>query len=428
MKILWVINTIIPDIAEAIGLKAGNREGWLQGAFNSFSSNEKYDLSVAFPVDSKRNTSMIEVKGIKCYPFVENLGEPEKYNPDLENSFREILKEVNPDILHIFGTEFPHALAASRAFDKPERTLVGIQGICSIIAKDYGALLPKKVLEDVTFRDAIKKDSIKDQQKKFFERGKNEQELIRSVKYITGRTEFDKKTTAAINPNRVYFHMNESMRSCFYENINEGKWKVDNVEDYSIFLGQGDYPIKGMHFLIEAAGELVKKYPNLKIYVAGNSIIDYKSIKDKLKTPAYGKYLRKLIKEYNLQNHVKVLGSLTSNQMKEQYLRSSVFVCPSYVENSPNTVAEAMLLGVPIVASDAGGITSVISEKEGFIFKKGDVKRLARSIEKVWELELYDRDTLYNLCDMEQKRALKDYDPVENNKCLLSIYESIVEG
>ena len=42
-----------------------------------------------------------------------------------------------------------------------------------------------------------------------------------------------------------------------------------------------------------------------------------------------------------------------------------------------------MLLGMPVIASNAGGITSVISENEGYIFERGDVNELAELIERV---------------------------------------------
>lgn len=53
--------------------------------------------------------------------------------------------------------------------------------------------------------------------------------------------------------------------------------------------------------------------------------------------------------------------------MIEQYLKAHIFVCPSSVENSPNSLGEAQLLGVPCIGSIAGGIPSMLSmEKQDF--------------------------------------------------------------
>lgn len=422
MKILWVVNIMLPQIAKELGMGYSNREGWLQGLFERVCESEtEYEIAVAFPTMEAMPKDEILVKNIRCFPFYENMGTPEKYDENLENEIKRIIEKFGPDILHIFGTEFPHGLAASLAFNNKEKTLVGIQGLCQKIAEDYMALLPDSVKNKATFRDIIKKDSLLNQQTKFEKRGENEKKLIESSLNITGRTSFDKEETKRINPSSNYFKMNETMRKSFYE----GKWNYENATAHSIFLGQGDYPIKGMHFLLEAAGLIVKKYPDIKIKIAGNSIINHKTIKDKLKTPQYGAYLRKLVKRNALEDKIIVLGSLTEEEMKKEYLSSAVYVCPSYIENSPNTVAEAMLLGMPVIASDAGGIRSVISDNEGYIFERGNIKELSLLIEKVFLLEENKEDELFIKCDRAYERAKTDYDKDTNYLRLLEIYQEI---
>lgn len=423
MKILWVVNIMLPKIAGKLNLPYSNREGWLSGIFDMISSSNEYELAVACPSDPSLRQNEVTVDGVKCYLFHEDLSNPHIETPGLRDELKSIFLDFEPDILHIFGTEFPHGLLACEVFNNPDRTLVGIQGLCHMIAKDYMAEIPFNVQKSVTFRDLIRKDSIQDQKDKFTIRGEREKKLIKASRNITGRTAFDEKATFDINPDRRYFAMNETMRSIFYE----GRWDGKSFENHSIFLVQGDYPIKGMHFLLMAAGELLKKYPDIMIYIAGNSIISVNSLKDRIKTPAYGRYLRKLIALNQLEGHIKVLGNLSSEQMKEQYLKSSVLVCPSFVENSPNTIAEAMLLGVPVVCSDAGGITSVISDTEGFIFERGNCEMLASKLDEVFEMEQKDMDSLSKKMELAYTRAHSDYDGNTNYSRLLQIYRLIMD-
>ena len=109
-------------------------------------------------------------------------------------------------------------------------------------------------------------------------------------------------------------------------------------------------------------------------------------------------------------------------QMKEQFLKSSVFVCPSIVENSPNSLCEAMLLGMPVVASRAGGIPSLIqADKEGVIFEKANVESLADGILQIW-----DEPVIADVFgDNARKRALEVHDPDANYKRLVEIYTEI---
>ena len=72
-------------------------------------------------------------------------------------------------------------------------------------------------------------------------------------------------------------------------------------------------------------------------------------------------------------------------EMKKVLLESHVFVCPSAVENSPNSVAEAQLLGLPVAASRAGGIPSVVEDKRGgLLFEKGNPRDLARAVKEIF--------------------------------------------
>lgn len=425
-KVLWICNIMLPAIAKELSLPYSNREGWLSGIFDQITEKEKeIELSICFPAGNEKFPDNIVVKGAKCYGFYENLNTPEIYDEKLEMRFQEIFRLAEPDMIHIFGTEFPHALAAAKVFGRPERTLVGIQGLCYEIAKVYMAGLPLEVQEKVTFRDWIRKDSLKQQQEKFYLRGKNEIEAISLAGHITGRTGFDREGTARINQKAVYHSMNETMRSSFYE----GQWTRDFCEKHSIFLGQGDYPLKGFHFLLQAMPEILKKYPDAVLYVAGNSVIAKRTVKDKLKLSAYGKYLLSLIEKNNLQDKVVMLGRLSEEEMKQRFLKSHVFVCASVLENSPNTVGEAMLLGVPVVASNAGGIPDMLTDgREGLLFKAGDIGALAAAIEAVFD-EKKDEEgkTLaMRLSDDGRKRAFMTHDGEANYRKLLEIYRSIL--
>lgn len=424
MRILWVVNIMLPQVAERLGKSATNREGWLSGTLGRMCKHTtEYEISIAYPVNELGIPECTICDNIRCYPFFEDLSHPEFYDDDIESAVGKIIKTVNPHMVHIFGTEFPHAYAVAKMFNNPSRTVISMQGVCAKIAADYMALLPKSVYSKVTFRDFVRKDSIKQQQRKFYLRAVSEAAAIELVGNVIGRTFFDKEAILKINENARYFKVNETMRTSFYE----GRWNYYNAKKHSIFLGQGDYPIKGMHFLLEACGNLISKYPDIEIKIAGNSIIETKSFKDRIRTPSYGKYLRELIARYNLGGNVKVLGNLTEDRMKEEYLSSAVFVCASYVENSPNTLAEAMLLGMPIVTSDAGGIKDMISSKEAYIFERGDVKELSNCLSKVFESEDNDLSVIEAKCQNAYERGAEEFNPEKNYLSLMEAYKSIAE-
>jgi len=432
MKVLWVCNIMLPVIAQALGEAYSVREGWLSGILGRLleadaevRNGSKLTLGVCFPKSSEpvdfaeRLTLGSSGRKVACYGFSENLTAPEEYEEALESRFAKILQDFQPDLIHIFGTEFGHAYACAKAFGRPERTLLGIQGLCCSIAENYYADLPASVVKSVTLRDLLRKDSIRQQQQKFVRRSQREEMTIRLAGHITGRTAFDRSVTQKINPDAVYHKMNETMRASFYE----GSWSLADCRRHEIFISQADYPLKGFHYLLQAMPKILEKAPDAVIKVAGNSILGTGGLKSRLKIPAYGRYLKRLMKKYGLEGRIEVLGRMQEEQMKQAYLSCHVFVCPSAVENSPNSVAEAQLLGVPVAASNAGGIPSVVEDqRSGLLFEKGNAAMLAQAVCRIFENDAFAQ----RLSDSERSFASQKYDGDANYRRLLQIYEEIV--
>ncbi len=415
---------MLPAYAIAHNLQYSIREGWLTGCLNRIVENKKddeqIDLGICFPAEGEIASSSEKIGDVTYYGFKEDLNHPEVYDGTVENRFHVILDDFNPDIVHIFGTEFPHSLAMLRAFGNPDRTLLGIQGVCSVIASKYMAGLPEEIQKSATFRDRLKEDSLMQQQEKYKVRAEYEREAIMLTGNITGRTSFDRNETAGINPSAKYFPMNETMRPCFYM----GKWSEKKAVPHSIFLSQGDYPLKGFHFMLSAMPRILEKYPDAHLYVAGNNIIGKGQSKYPyfLRASAYGKYLKSLISRYKLKKKVTMVGMLSDTQMKEQMLKSSLFVCPSIIENSPNSLAEAMLLGVPVVAARTGGIPDMLSEnKDGVLFESGNVEDLAKSILQMWDEPVIA--AVYG--DNASAHARITHNADTNYATLIEIYKSV---
>ena len=427
MKVLWVCNIMPPTIARQIGVSYSNREGWLSGILDRVAQEQgrnSIELGIAFPAgeelgDLQRTMQLGENMSCRCYGFSENTDTPEVYDPGLEKRFEEILADYKPDILHVFGTEFPHALACIKTYGQPERTLVSIQGLCSAIAEEYMADLPVKVQRQVTLRDRIKEDSLKQQQKKFKKRGDHEKEALLLTGHIAGRTDFDREQTAKINSSAVYHYLNETLRGIFYHD----RWKRTACEPYSIFLSQGDYPLKGFHYLLRALPKVLEQFPDTHVYVAGANIIEVGTFQDRLKLSAYGKYIRKLIRENRLSNRITMLGRLTAEEMKEQYLRCHLYVLPSALENSPNSLGEAMMLGMPCVAADVGGVHNLLTDGgDGLLYPAGDVEALADRI-----IEIFTKEAIVErFSDNARKHARVNHDADQNYYRLLHIYREML--
>lgn len=442
MRVLWVCNIMLPRIAETLGQEVNNKEGWITGLmdavlkFNLEFPDREVQLGIAFPIAKGEEflqgaLHINEDYDIPFYGFRENVLAAEQYDVAIEKDMQRIFEHFAPDMIHCFGTEYPHTLAAVKSFGKPERTLIGIQGLCRVYADCYMANLPKEVWKSVTFRDFVKKDSLIKQQQKFVDRGHWEMAAVQGAGHITGRTHWDKYWTAKWNPKATYHMMNETLRTEFYT----GEWEKEKCIPHRIFLSQGDYPIKGLHYMLLALPEILKAYPDTKVCVAGNSLLRGKGVMAKLKISAYGKYLQKLIDELGLADKVEFLGRLSAKEMKEAYLSSNLFVCPSSIENSPNSLGEAMILGVPVVTCDVGGIRTMLAEDEGIIYE-GFRAELAtadnqleciseRLADAVCDAFKHEEATLLK-AKKAREHALKTHNGEVNNRRLIEIYEDCI--
>ena len=435
MRVLWLCNIMLPVIAQHLGKEVNNKEGWLSGTYERLKksnfcmeSGEKIELGVCFPVGNEEDEIRIALPDLTVYGFYEDTAHPEKYDCSMEKRLKKITEDFNPDVVHCFGTEYPHTLAMTRAFKKPDKILVGIQGLCYKYAEVYMAGLPKKVQKKKTFRDILKKDSLSEQNAKFVQRGEYEKEALKNISHVTGRTRWDYASVEEVkcvskvmcDKDTIRYHfMNETLRSSFYD----GEWLFDKCTPYSIFISQGDYPIKGLHFVLEAMPMVLEKYPDASVWVAGNCVTMHSTFLEKLKLSAYGKYLNQLIKKNKLQDKVHFLGRLNDKEMKDRFLKSHMYLCPSAIENSPNSLGEAMLLGVPCVAADVGGISSIFENgKDGILYEVGNVETLAKSVNRIFE----NPDETEMFRKNAREHALVTPNPDENFKRLLEIYREIV--
>lgn len=92
------------------------------------------------------------------------------------------------------------------------------------------------------------------------------------------------------------------------------------------------------------------------------------------------------------------------------------------VENSPNSVAEGQLLGVPVAASRTGGIPDVVKDGvSGLLFEKGNIHELAACVSRI----LTDKQLAKELSASERETAAKLYNGENNYQKLIEIYQSI---
>lgn len=415
MNILWTSNITFPEIAKLLNLKIVNIGGWLVGLASILKDQDGVNLGIV-SIDNVNKTTVIRENNITFY-VVPN--KSVNIKAGLNNSFDFVINDFKPDILHINGTELPFALSLLKLH--PEiLNVVSIQGLVSIYARYFST--------GYTFEDIIKNPILflylYRGELGFKKCGKIEQEVIRTTSNIIGRTEWDRIHCNIINSDAEYHFCNETLRPVFYTK----SWNIQKCERFRIFISQAAHTTKGFHLILPAIKNLTLKYPNLKIKVSGNKPWGNKS---KFNIPkliynlfGYGNYIKKKINDYELNDFIEFTGNLDENQMVEQLQKAHIFLLPSAIENSPNSLGEAQLIGVPAIASYVGGVPSMTHDKTNVLmYRCTEWEMLVELITSVFE-----NDDLSEMLSINsRKEAVCRHSQSQNVKMLLDIYNKITK-
>lgn len=372
------------------------------------------DVSLSVASVSPLVDSLVRLQGEHIVYYVIPAGKGNlRENPEYQYYWKMINSEINPDIVHIHGTEYSHGHAFMKSCGV-ENVIISIQGLKSACSEYYHyGMSTWDIAGNITFRDLLRGTIFK-RQRDFRRSARYEMDMLKMAKHVIGRTRWDRACIWAINPETEYHFCNETLRPEFYDG---SVWDYDRCRRHSIFLSQAGYPLKGLHQVLKAMPLVLRHYPDAVLRVAGNDIVSTRSFMQKLKLTGYGKYIRNLIKKNGLSDHIEFVGNLDAGQMKNEYLKSNVFICPSALENSSNSLGEAQVLGVPCISSYVGGSVDMMKGNEDNLYRFEDVEMLAYTICKVFA----DEDRQPDMRDA----GLRRHDPEVNSEALTRIYNAV---
>lgn len=168
------------------------------------------------------------------------------------------------------------------------------------------------------------------------------------------------------------------------------------TEKILLFLGRLEEK-KGVKYLLEAIKKVSKYYPHLILKVCGDG--------------TEKKFLIEMGRKLEIEKNVLFTGSLPHSKTPEYFKEALVFIAPSVnltddLEGLPTVVLEAIAAKVPVITTDAGGITDIIENyKTGIIVPQKSVDELSSRI-----IELIEKpDLRKSLADNAYERLLKNF-------------------
>ncbi len=379
MKVLWIVNIPFGPLMEMARLKGDNTSGsWLNAALHEFMG----DLEVEVCVATTWKGSEIHYKVDKNISYcILPGGVPLRYNERSEKNrklWEALRTRFSPDIIHVWGTEFSHGYHAMQIMsDVP--SIIYMQGLIDSIARYYVSGLSLK--EQICFRglrDLLMVNPIERARQHFGKRAKTELHMIELSKNVIVENNWCAAHCEALAGKCQIFKSKLPIREEFFQN----EWSLERMRPFSLMCNTSGYPIKGLHMVIKAMRLIVKQYPNAVLKVPGEDFSSGKGLWGRTKRSGYARLIRHLIDGYNLGRNVKFLGRVpTSELFAQEMATANVFVMPSSIENHSSTLIEAMVVGVPCIASDVGGVSEVVTHGQtGFLYRFEEYELLAHYV------------------------------------------------
>lgn len=417
LKVVLLCHYWSPEAEEMVGKKHFFRElsPWIQERLNLFKNKDDIELHVVAPNYTKNTDIEVKKDGIHYhfYHYAPSLlssilvpvikyrlhhDEPYKIAERAANTLTKfatvrksvvrIIDKISPDLIHIFGTENPDYSTGIIPLMDKYPVLVSIQGYA------YMTKINPFVV-DRMFRKI---------------RIENEAYINRNAKYMY---------LSDSNPEMPEFAPFRNNQYTIKSPGNITRVPKVNAEtaakEYDIsFFGRVSAD-KGVEDLAHAVGKLHTKGIDLKVLIIGKCVETYQNL------------LKSIVNSYGADNLLTFSGFVEDHEeMYELTASARMVVLPTRVDLMPNTIRESMAMGLPVVASDAGYITSLNDTRESIaIHKVSDIDDIADKIEKVYTdveyrnllisnaritfKERFSMDNLYEKTIEAYKEVCEDY-------------------
>jgi glycosyltransferase involved in cell wall biosynthesis len=307
-----------------------------------------------------------------------------------------VIERAAPHVIHVHGTEGPAGLLLRRC---RVPTVVSIQGSPAAVATRYWGS------HDVWTRLRHPRGVMN--RMLLAARGRREVEILGAADSVSGRTRWDERLCRTHAPQAIYHRSFECIRSEF---LSVRHTVPSNRREQEVVVVSSAQPYKGVDLAISAIVRLRAAGRSVRLVVIGAC-----------PAKAWGSEIQRAASMAG-PAAVEMTGYLPAQEIAQRLANADAFVLPSHVENSSNSLLEAMAVGVPCVASRVGGLPSMLRDgREGLLFRRGDVGALVQRLDQL----LADSDLASRLGHAAAERARATCKPEDVARTTIRLYEDL---
>lgn len=410
IKVLW-FEVSIPGCYIEHGAVIG---GWQDSLENIVRNIEEISLFIAF--EGKEGDKVVEKNGVTYFPIIpqySSIKDKIRRKYDYWGIQRDkliplavsLINELQPDIIHVFGSEWCWGQVAKYV---SQPVVIHMQGS---IPPYQNAYYPPgyNFFDFVCFNKIhVNRDwnqywlSYNNQK-----RAKIEEETLRVVDCYMGRTEWDKCIVEIYNSSASYYYCSEALRPAVMKS--EKKWSYREKKKIRLVTVGCTSLLKGLDTILRTAKILKTLDVDFEWFLVGKLWLkNFLEFKENIR-----------FEEVN----VKLTGFLEVEDLVNLLVSSTLYVHTAYIDNSPNSICEAQYLGVPVVSTYVGGIPSLLENgKDGLLIPANDPYTLACMIMKLSR----DKKTLEQYSTMSMNKAINRHSTKQIANDLLACYRDII--
>lgn len=282
---------------------------------------------------------------------------------------KSILRRLNPDLIHAWGSEGAYAMALLSCQNKP--SVLSMQGIlthlCAIARQPW-------LMRIQAFYEA---------------------KVLRRLQTITCESEWGIEKARSYAPQADFHHIEYGVNPEYL-----GVSRDPSPEKVAVYVGGFSF-LKGSDTLVEAFRDERLQDVSLKILGA---TAEEAGVED-------------------CPSNVEFLGRLPVDEVKNWMSKAWCLVHPTRADTSPNCVKEARVVGLPVVTTPEGGQTQYVKHgKSGWLHLPGDVEGLIEGVLTVTR----SVEGSVNMGDFEKNLCRDELNPDNTVLSLMAVYRSIL--
>ncbi len=410
MKVLW-FEISMPSRYKSTGQVTA---GWQDALENIVLHSKDIQLYIAF-----ESTTEMEVKVIDGVTYIPMLTHYTFMERKLSNhtwkinerkvieAGRKVIEQYQPDVIHVFGCEWPYGLLAQYT-DIP--LVIHIQG--SIIPYN-NALYPPRYNEFTIVKVAglnLRKDwHCLMSYNKSISNLEMEKRVWKTVHHYMGRTSWDKSLVNMLTKNSSYHHVEEALRPTFMNT--DKRWSLPACGKIKLLSTGCSSFWKGIDVMLKTAHVLKDAGVDFEWNVVGSMGGELKRIVENKEGLKFA------------DTNINIHGFCTPEKIIDLMCHSTMYVHTAYIENSPNSICEAQLIGMPIVSTMVGGIATLVRNGiEGDLLPANDPWQIANAIVELAK----DKKRMVSYSEHSRQHALERHNPEHILEQLLGCYKDLI--